>query len=153
MNHVHPAFSRRRFVQSMACGSLLLPGVISELLAAESAKPAPAFADPLAAKLSHYAPRAKRVIYLFMTGGVSHLESFDPKPRLAADAGKKYKDRTLLAPQFNFTRAGRSGIPISDLFPNIATCMDDLAVIRSMTGSHFEHFQATLGVPTGCLTV
>jgi hypothetical protein len=136
----------------MACGSLLLPGLISEMLA-EDAPRAPAAVDPIAPRLPHYAAKAKRVIYLFMTGGVSHLESFDPKPRLAADAGKKYKERTLLGPRFKFSPAGKCGTPVSELFPHIATCADDLCVIRSITGSHFEHFQATLGVHTGSLTV
>ena len=88
-----------------------------------------------------------------MTGGVSHLETFDPKPRLAADGGKQHKGRTLLAPQFTFRPAGRSGTPISELFPHVASCVDDLCVIRSLHGSHFEHFQATLGVHTGSVTV
>jgi hypothetical protein len=142
--------SRRQVIQSAMAGSLLLPGMISELMAAEAG---PSAFDPLAPRRTHYAPKAKRVIYLFMTGGVSHLESFDYKPRLAADAGKKHKDRTLLAPQFQFNRAGKNGTLVSELFPHVATCVDDLAIIRSMTGSHFEHFQATLGVHTGSLTV
>src|SRR5215213_9165600 len=129
--------SRRQVIRSMACGSLLLPAAISELMAADA--PKPATVDPLAPRATHFTPRAKRVIYLFMTGGVSHLESFDPKPRLAADAGKKYKGKTLLGPQFKFSPAGKCGTPVSELFPNIAECIDDLCVIRSMTGSHFEH--------------
>jgi hypothetical protein len=140
--------SRRQVIQSAMAGSLLLPGMISELMAAEASP-----LDPLAPRRTHYAPKAKRVIYLFMTGGVSHLESFDYKPRLAADAGRKHKDRTLLGPQFGFNRAGKNGTLVSELFPHIATCVDDLAIVRSMTGSHFEHFQATLGVHTGSLTV
>ncbi|HZN64921.1 MAG TPA: DUF1501 domain-containing protein, partial [Tepidisphaeraceae bacterium] len=136
----------------MFCGSLLLPGVVSQLIAAGES-PARGAEDPLAPRKPHFAPRAKRVIYLFMTGGVSHLESFDPKPKLAADAGKKHKGKTLLAPQFTFAPAGKCGTPVSELFPHVATCADDLCVIRSMTGSHFEHFQATLGVHTGSLTV
>jgi hypothetical protein len=145
--------TRRQFVRSMACGSLLLPAAVSELMAESGGVTAPGGADPLAVKASHFAPKAKRVIYLFMTGGVSHLESFDPKPRLAADAGKKYKDRTLLGPQFKFAPAGKSGTPVSELFPNVAAVVDDLCVIKSLTGSHFEHFQATLGVHCGSLTV
>src|SRR4051794_21098767 len=144
--------SRRHVIRSLPCGSLLFPGIASELLAADGS-PAAKSIDPVAPKPSHFVPKAKRVISLFMTGGVSHLESFDPKPRLAADAGKKYKDRTLLAPQFKFVPAGRCGTPVSELFPNVAACADELCVIRSMTGSHFEHFQATLGVHTGSLTV
>ena len=146
-------FSRRHLIRSMACGSLLLPAAISELMAESGAATAAPGGDPLAIRPPHFAPKAKRVIYLFMTGGVSHLESFDPKPRLAADAGKKYKDRTLLGPQFKFAPAGKSGTPVSELFPNVAACVDDLCVIKSLTGSHFEHFQATLGVHCGSLTV
>jgi hypothetical protein len=97
--------------------------------------------------------KARQVIWLFMTGGVSHLESFVPKPKLAADAGKQYRGKTLLPAQFKFTRGGSCGTPISELFPHIATCLDDICVIRSLTGSHFEHFQATLGVHTGSLSV
>ncbi|HYE21425.1 MAG TPA: DUF1501 domain-containing protein [Tepidisphaeraceae bacterium] len=137
--------SRRQVVQSMAAGSLLLPAAVSELIAAS---------DPLAPRPTHYAPKAKRVIYLFMTGGVSHLESFDPKPILARDAGKKHTNgKTLLAPQFKFAPAGKCGTQVSELFPHVASVADELCVIKSLTGSHFEHFQATLGVHTGSLTV
>src|SRR5258708_4046894 len=137
---------RRQVIQSLACGSLLLPGVVSELLAGDAPLAAPPrtvqpeiapAVDPVAPRAAHMVPRAKRVIYLYMSGGVSHLESFDPKPKLAADAGKKFKDRTLLAPQFKFSPAGQCGTPVSELFPNVAACADDLCVIRSMTGSHF----------------
>ena len=145
--------TRRQVIRSLACGSLLLPGIVSELLAAESAPVSASSVDPVAAKAPHFAPRAKRVIFLFMTGGVSHLETFDPKPKLAADAGKKHNGRTLLGPQFAFTPAGKCGTPVSELFPHIASCADDLCVVRSLTGSHFEHFQATLGVHSGSLTV
>ncbi|CAN5889196.1 DUF1501 domain-containing protein [soil metagenome] len=145
----HP--NRRQFVGSLVSGSMLLPAIASELLAADA--PAPRADDPLAPRAPHFPGKAKRVIFLFMTGGVSHLESFDPKPRLALDGGKQHKGRTLLPPQFKFSRAGQSGMPVSELFPHIATCADDLCVVRSLHGSHFEHFQATLGVHTGSLTV
>ena len=115
--------------------------------------PSYAAAGPLAPRRPHFAARARRVIFLFMTGGVSHLESFDPKPALARAAGQKPRGRTLLAPQFEFHPAGSCGTPVSELFPHIASCADDICVIRSLTGSHFEHFQATLGVHTGSLTV
>lgn len=142
--------TRRQMVGSLVCNSLLLPGIVSELLADDaSAMPA----DPLAPHKPHFTPRAKRVIFLFMTGGVSHLETFDHKPKLARDSGKKHKGRTLLAPQFKFRRGGACGTQISELFPHIATCLDDVCVIKSLHGSHFEHFQATLGVHTGSLTV
>jgi hypothetical protein len=146
-----PRPDRRQFVGSLLSGSLLLPGIVSELMADEAGSSPDA--DPLAPRPGHFPGKAKRVILLFMQGGVSHLETFDPKPRLIADGGQQHKGRTLLAPQFAFTPAGQSGLPVSELFPNVATCADDLCVIRSLYGSHFEHFQATLGVHTGSLTV
>jgi hypothetical protein len=155
MNPTVPFWNRRQVVRSLMCGSLLMPAAVSELLgsadSAEEIPPRPL--DPLAPQPTHFPGKAKRVIFLFMTGGVSHMESFDPKPLLARDAGKKYRDRTLLGPMFSFAPAGQSGLPISELFPNLAQCADDLCVMRSLTGSHFEHFQATLGVHTGSLTV
>src|SRR5262245_60967723 len=119
-----PQPSRRRVIQSLACGSILLPGLVSELLAADAAPRDDG--DPLAARRPHFGPRARQVIFLYMSGGVSHLESFDPKPKLAADGGKLHKGRTLLAPQFEFRPAGQCGTPVSSLFPYIAGCADDL---------------------------
>jgi hypothetical protein len=148
-------WNRRQVVRSLMGGSLLMPAALSELAASEEPRTAnhTSVVDPLAPKPPHFPGKAKRVIFLFMTGGVSHVESFDPKPKLAEDAGKKYKGRTLLGPVFSFSPAGQCGMPISELFPRVAECADELCVIRSLTGSHFEHFQATLGVHTGSLTV
>src|SRR4051812_26284915 len=114
----HPQTTRRQFVGSLMGGSLLLPGIVSELLAGGSVPPRDA--DPLAPRTPHFTGTARRVIFLFMTGGVSHLESFDPKPKLATDGGKQYKGKTLLPPQFKFAPAGRCGTPVSELFPHIA---------------------------------
>src|SRR5262245_43368970 len=113
--------SRRAFVQSAVAGSLLMPGLLSELLAAEGS-------GPLAAKPPHYAGKAKSVIFLFMSGGVSHVDSFDPKPRLIADHGKQvtfdhpetrnrpgYEKLFLKKPDWKFTPCGRSGIEVSEL--------------------------------------
>lgn len=147
-----PSYSRRQAVGSLMCGSLLLPGAVSGLLA-DDAPGGGDTRDPLSPRKPHFTPRAKQVIVLFMSGGASHLETFDPKPRLADDAGKQHKGRTLLGPQFKFTPAGQCGTPVSELFPHVADCVDDLCVIRSLTGSHFEHFQATLRVHTGSLSV
>ena len=146
---------RRQFVRSLAAGSILLPGLIRQVLAA----------DGLAAAGPHFAPRARRVIFLFLTGGVSHVDSFDPKPRLVADHGKEiqadhpeiknrpgYERIYLKRPQWEFRPHGRSGIEVSSLFPHIASCVDDLAVIRSMHTSHSNHFNATLGMHTGSFT-
>ena len=76
--------TRRGFVQSAVAGSLLMPGLLSELLAADGS-------DPLAPKKPHFPGKAKSVIFLFMSGGVSHVDSFDPKPKLVADHGKAVK--------------------------------------------------------------
>ncbi|MCK0155833.1 DUF1501 domain-containing protein [Cellulophaga sp. F20128] len=109
----------------------------------------------------HYLPKAKNVIFLYMDGGVSQVDSFDPKPRLAKENGedprKKFKvDATqfdnvgkILKSPWEFTQYGNSGIPISELFPHIATCADDLAVIRSMTSNFPEHTNANYFLHTG----
>jgi hypothetical protein len=143
-------FPRRHFIKSLVGGSLVMPGIISDLLAKATVSGSE---NPLAPRLTHFQPKAKRVIFLYMSGGVSHLESFDYKPRLAADAGKQYKGRTLLGPQFKFRKYGQSGIEVSELFPYISKCVDDICVIRSLKAEHFEHYQATTGIHTGSWTV
>jgi len=89
--------------------------------------------------------RAKRVIFLYMSGGTSHLDTFDPKPRLIADAGKlssnKPGAKPYLRPGWDFKPGGKCGAPISDLFPNLRECMDDICLIRSMHGDHNDHFR------------
>ena len=146
---------RRRFVQSAVAGSLLMPGLLSELLAAESS-------DPLAPKKPHLPAKAKAVIFLFMSGGVSHVDSFDPKPKLVADHGKQvtfdhpetrnrpgYEKLFLKKPNWKFAPRGKSGIEVSDLFPHVGKQIDDIAMIRSMHTSHSNHYNATLGMHTG----
>ena len=158
MLHHHPncgtgggGLHRRQVIQSLLAGSLLLPGLLSELLAAD----APSTTDPLAEKPPHFRGRAKRVIFLFMQGGVSHLDSFDYKPQLVADHGKTLQYRNegqttpLVRPQWKFKPRGECGMLISDLFPNIARCADDLCLIRSMKTNIGDHYQDTLGIHTG----
>ena len=148
---------RREFLRSAVAGSLLMPGILQQLLAEENAT-----ADPLAPQLSHLLPRAKQVIFLFMTGGVSHVDTFDNKPRLSQDVGKEVKldhpeikDRPgyerifLKRPQWEFRKYGESGMEVSDLFPHVGGCADDIALIRSMHTSHSNHYNATLGMHTG----
>jgi hypothetical protein len=144
--------NRRQAIRSLVGGSLLMPAILSELLADEST---PAATDPLLARQPHFRPKAKRVIFLFMQGGVSHLDSFDYKPKLAADHGKKLEYRAegkqtpLVRPQWEFHPRGQSGLVISELFPHLAACADDLCVIRSMKTNIGDHFQDTLGMHTG----
>ena len=159
------SFSRRSAIQSLVGGSLLLPGIVSELLAADGDF---AGADPLAPKRPHFAARARRMIFINLSGGVSHVDSFDYKPKLIADHNKSYQvpakmleafapnnrvvEKYFKRPQWEFKQRGQSGLWISELFPHIATCADDLCLIRSMRNDHADHFQATLGIHTGSVT-
>jgi hypothetical protein len=153
--------NRRGMLRSMVGGSLLLPGIVSQLLADESPRPAPS--DPLSPRRGHYPARAQRVIFLYMSGGVSHVESWDHKPQLFADAGKtvsvnEFQGRKgdfsmfLKRPQWDFAPHGECGTAVSTLFPHMAECVDDLCVIRSMKSDHTNHYEATLGIHTGSFT-
>ena len=146
---------RRHILQSAVAGSLLMPGLLSELLAEDSA-------NPVAPKSAHFPAKAKSVIFLFMSGGVSHVDSFDYKPALIADHGKEvvfdhpetrnrpgYEKIFLKRPGWQFKPRGQSGIELSDLFPSIAQQADDITFIRSMHTSHSNHYNATLGMHTG----
>jgi uncharacterized protein (DUF1501 family) len=154
--------SRRSFIRSLAAGSGLLPGLVASLLADD----ARTGDDPLAPRQPHFPGKAKRVIFIYMSGGVSHVDSFDPKPRLFADHGKEIKadhpeiknrpgyERIFLKrPQWTFEPRGTCGTEISSLFPQVAQCADEIALIRSMHTSHSNHFNATLGIHTGSFTV
>jgi hypothetical protein len=141
-------WSRRQLVHSLFAGSALFPAMLSELLAEPG--------DPLAPRATHFPGKAKRVIFLFMTGGVSHVDSFDPKPDLtkaAADGKKGPRDVPFMGSPWGWKRYGKTGVEVGDLFPHMGGIVDDLCVIRSMTGDHNDHFQATMGVHTGSVTV
>jgi hypothetical protein len=154
---------RRRMLRTFASGFGLL-GLAG--LLADEARGAPepetesaAGANPLAVKPPQMAPRAKRVIFLFMSGGPSHVDTFDPKPRLDRDNGKplpfempalvRTKTGNLLRSPFRFQKHGGSGIEVSDLFPNVARCVDDLCIIRSMVADNINHNGACLQMNTG----
>src|SRR4051812_45362069 len=152
-----PSFShhptRRTLLRSLVGGSLAFPAILSELLAADTPQPA----DPLAPKKPHFAPKAKRVILLFSTGGVSHMDTFDPKPKLFAADGKtvgaggglSLEKKPLVKPLWQYKPGGKCGTQVSDLFPHLRDRMDDVCLIRSMTTDNNEHFQATLAIHTG----
>jgi len=112
--------------------------------------------NPLAPKAPHFPGRAKRVIFMYMSGGVSHLDTFDYKPQLFEDGGKPSSkrpgSRPLLRPLWDFKPGGKCGTLVSDLFPNVRACMDDICLINSMYGDHNDHFQATLGIHTGSVS-
>lgn len=122
-------FSRRQMLAQCGAGFGSL-GLYS-MLDAESA-PSPLARNPLAPRRSHFQPRAKHVIFLFMNGGPSHVDTFDPKPELKAQEGTAGKGGKYMPSPFSFAQYGESGIDISELFPHISGCADDLCVIRSM---------------------
>jgi hypothetical protein len=156
MNGFRTLHSRRTVLRSLLGGSLVLPGIVSELLAADAGRPG-AGADPLAPKKPHYPAKAKRIILLFSSGGVSHMDTFDYKPKLfqadgkmtGAGGGLSLEQKPLLKPRWEFKPGGNCGTMVSDIFPHIRERMDDICLIRSMTTDNNEHFQATLAIHTG----
>ena len=149
--------TRRSMLRSSACGfgSLALTGLLSQ--AGMSSAPIPD--TPLSPKQPHFQPRAKRIIFLFMWGGPSHVDLFDPKPILNQQngqplAGKSVgSDRdqlgTLLGSPFKFSQHGESGVWISDLFPHLSAHADQLCVVRSMHTEWSAHGEALLRLHTG----
>jgi hypothetical protein len=147
-----PRLNRRQVNRSLVGGSLVLPGILSELLTAEAARASTA--DPLAPRAPHFPARAKRVIFLCMSGGVSHMDTFDPKPKLNEMGGQlvgKGPARWLRA-GWEFKPGGKCGAPVSDLFPHVRECMDDICLIRSMKQEHNDHAQCTLGLHSGSVS-
>ena len=144
--------TRRQMIRSLMAGSMVLPGIISQLLAEEARNAA----NPLAPRVPHFPGKARRVIFLYMPGGVSHVDSFDHKPKLFEKRGetddKGGKGPKYMAPPWEFKPGGKCGTLVSDLFPYMRDCVDDMCVIRSMHGDHNDHFQATLGIHTGSVS-
>jgi hypothetical protein len=149
--------SRRELLRRGGNGFAAL--ALAGLLADESRAEAPDPRNPLAPRPPHFPARAKRVIFLFMHGGPSQVDTFDPKPLLDRDHGKPLpfaKPRVvssetgnLLRSPFKFTRHGQSGIAVSELFPQLSRQVDDLCVINSMHGSNSRHGGALLELHTG----
>jgi hypothetical protein len=114
---------------------------------------------PLTGKRPHFTPKAKRVIMLYMDGGPSQMDTFDPKPRLTADHGKPFAMK-MEPTQFNnngntfgspwtFKQYGQSGMPVSELFPHVSGCVDDMCFVRSMVSEFSEHTNANYFLHTG----
>jgi hypothetical protein len=146
-NNLRGALPSRRQVLRRAgagFGSLALAALLADEAAA-----APA-ANPLAPRPPHFPARARRVIFLFMPGGPSQVDTFDPKPRLTRDNGKPApklylgQRRNLLASPWKFRKRGQSGLEVSELFPHVGACADHLCVLRSMVADDVNH-------PGGCL--
>ena len=153
-----PALSRRALLtqSSVGFGMLALQGLLAEQ--ANAYKGADS-ANGLAPKAPHFPATAKRVIFLFMHGGPSQVDTFDPKPLLTRDSGKPYSGArprvvfaqtgTLLKSPWEFKHYGQSGIEVSDLFPEVGKCVDDLCMIRSMYADNTAHGGALLQLHTG----
>ena len=149
------SISRREMLRRSAAGfgNLALLSLLAESGFAQ-VKP-----DPLAPKRPHFEPKAKRVIFLFMHGGPSHVDTFDEKPLLTRDHGKPLPfakprvqfstTQNLLKSHWEFTPRGQCGMPVSSLFPQVSTCVDDIAFINSMYGSNAAHGGALLKLHTG----
>jgi hypothetical protein len=144
--------SRRSFLGHSANGFGLLA---LSALAAEAAEREPV-AGPLAPRAPHFPPRARQVIFLCMQGGPSHVDTFDYKPRLVADADKAAPGiagrggrATLLAPRWKFAKRGKSGLWVSSLFDEVARHADTLCVINSMATDLPAHPQAFAQLHTG----
>ncbi|HET6879049.1 MAG TPA: DUF1501 domain-containing protein [Pirellulales bacterium] len=142
-HHLSSCFSRRELLarSGMGLGMLGLAGLLSDEDCLKPAAAASGYANPMSPKEPHFAAKAKHVIHLFMNGGPSHVDTFDPKPSLAKYAGQNLPTENLRTERktgaafpspFNFKKYGQSGIEVSELFANVAECIDDIAVVRSM---------------------
>jgi len=149
--------SRRQLLQSMACG---FGSVALTAMTAPQAVASEASANPLKEKAPHFKARAKRIIFVYLHGGLSHVDSFDPKPELTRLHGQpspiekpKFPfapTNNLLGSPWKFRRYGQSGTAVSDLFPIIGrNCIDDCCVIRSLNGNQVAHGGASLQLHTG----
>lgn len=134
-------FSRRQMLKSVSAGFgyLAFAGLSAERAAASAV-------NPLAVKAPHFPAKAKRIIFLCMQGGPSHLDTFDYKPLLKAGSSPR---GGLLASPWKFPQHGKSGLPISELFPHVAKHADDLCLINSMQTDVPNHPQSFLMLHTG----
>ncbi|WP_339733360.1 DUF1501 domain-containing protein [uncultured Gimesia sp.] len=151
-NNGHTVISRREMLRrsSAGFGSLALAALLGSDGQAAQQK---------VVQQPHFAPKAKRVIFLFMHGGPSHMDTFDYKPQLQKDSGKPLpfdKPRVfsattgnLLGSPWKFKQHGESGAWVSEVFPHVAGCVDDMCIINSMYGSNSRHGGALLELHTG----
>ncbi|MEA3210311.1 MAG: hypothetical protein QOE70_3368 [Chthoniobacter sp.] len=171
MNHLdhfqrefHTQLTRRWFFRQcgVGLGSIALGALLREVLDPSASAAAP-LTNPLAPKAPHFAPKAKRVIYLFQAGAPSHLDLFDYKSQLEkfngtlppAELLKGYRaafinpNSTLLAPKFKFAKHGQSSAELSELLPHTAEIVDDIAIVKSMQTDAFNHAPAQIFMNTG----
>src|SRR3989442_911295 len=156
--HIRPVLTRRDILARAGHGFGAI--ALGSLLPAHSQ--AKARVNPLAARPPHFAPQARSVIFLFMVGGPSHVDTFDPKPALKKYEGQKLPDSygkvvsqftagdtPLLASPWKFSRHGQCGMEVSTLFPRLAECVDDMCLVRSFYTESVVHAPAMYQVHTG----
>jgi len=156
--HGNRPVSRRQALKRFAGGFGMLG--LADLLARDvMAEPALSSASALSFRAPMFPAKAKRVIFLFMSGGPSHVDLLDPKPRLVRDTGKplpfpmpplmRTKTGNLMGSSYKFKKHGQCGTEVSELLPNIASCVDDICVVRSMVADNINHNGACLQMNTG----
>ncbi len=154
-----PLTRREMLVRSAnGFGAAALAALLAEDSRGAEPQAAPS-ANPFAPRKPHFTPKATNVIFLFMDGGPSQVDTFDPKPLLEKYHGKPFPTKVeptqfnavgnTLASPWKFQKYGASGLPVSSLFPHVATCVDDLAVIRSMVSNFSEHTNANYFMHSG----
>ncbi len=154
--------TRRQFLKraSGGFGALALAGMWSQLQAADGVTSSQPAADPLAARKPHFTAKADRVIFLYATGGASHIDTFNYRPKLIADHGKSITasrwlnksgafERYLIRPRWQFRPRGKSGIMVSDLFPKFGSVIDDVCLLNAMHCDSDGHDKATPAAHTG----
>jgi hypothetical protein len=156
----HPILTRRDLLRlgGLGIGGLALTGVMGDALG-DTPRPAIKTESPLVPKRPHFAAKAKRVIHLFLNGGPSHVDTFDPKPALDKYHGQELpksmhlvterRTGTVMRSPFKFQRYGQSGIEVSEIFSHVGECIDDIAVIRSMRADVPNHIPSCLLMNTG----
>src|SRR5262252_2323880 len=153
--------TRREFFTRAGSG---LAGIALASLLQEDGRAAVAGPDPLAPKQPHHSPKAKSVIWLFMEGGPSHVDLFDPKPRLTEMSGQPMpasfgkpitamgtSNNTLLGSKRTFKQYGQSGAWVSDWYPNLAQHVDEMSIIRSCWADGLNHVGSVCQMNTGSI--
>ncbi len=157
-DHIRPALNRRDVLRAAAhgFGAIAVEQLLQRELAAKTR------VNPLAAKVPHFPGKAKAIIFLFMVGAPSHIDTFDPKPALKKYEGQPLPDSygkvisqftngdtPLLSSPWQFKQYGQSGLPVSSLYPHVAECVDDICFVRSFYTESVVHAPAMYQVHTG----
>ena len=161
-NHQHGPISRREALRetSAGFGALALHGLLGQWAMADQRPPLTGQGvSPLSPRLAGFTPRAKRVIFLFMHGGPSQVDTFDHKPALRRDHGKPYPGQkprvqfaqtgNLMESPYRFAQHGESGQWVSEIFPEVAKMVDELCLVKSLHGSNPAHGAALMKIHTG----